>query len=831
MSDGFDSSVPVGGQSLGGFIASKATQSIKAAIKQDKKSSKKEEKKSNKKQKTNKKDKQKKSSGVLGGALSSITNAFNPSKGKPEEVKQTKPRTSGGATGLAKILTQGFGSLTADTLGLAGGLASITQLLNQQLKAQSFTATGVQTISAILSDQLENQSSIVSGVKSLKPGGGAGKVGKGMFGSSKSASTDTLSGFIADQIKRRLEGAGISLGLGAALKFPLTIPAVITALSAVKLSSDSERASQRAIDEAQSKETKPLTNAEKEQAVRDKMTNPLMGGPLIPTLVEQQLNNPVNKSGGAINIFNRSTKKYSSGVINKYSIGGMNTYAAGGSPSMIGEAGKEAVVDLNSRQSRKMLSGSSQSTGDAGMKASGAATLAIVDQFIKGMGPLGAPVAQALGPDISNLARTFDMSQVLPNLKIGGGKFKEDGNGKKTRDKFLEDLISGSLESLGAKKKEDKKGGSPTKPPQTTKEQQTQSRPDNPATGSATQVKKGADGKPMDTHDPKAYGAERQSAVTGTAEGIGVSDVDTNRQTGELEANHVEFDYNGARYKVRINPNNGDYAVFKKGNITTGFIDQKVDIGGPNGPKKGQANEAILKLAHGQVRAFFSNNAPDKGLSLGYLTEDESKKARNKLKNIRSNKLVNGDQEIGGKVKPAYDKGGSAVQRPWWDFLGKFIDTHRNTKQSDYSMSASQGNPLAGMARQREMMKQMGYNYEEGGTAKAPTITEDVNDIRRMIAASMMRQQGRDLPGGKIPVGDDLKPKSVRPSTAPVGATNQIDSSMESAAIINVISGGGSSPQIPVNEESMETSAAYMSDPWPSGMAGVLCSSPWGVYQ
>ena len=42
--------------------------------------------------------------------------------------------------------------------------------------------------------------------------------------------------------------------------------------------------------------------------------------------------------------------------------------------------------------------------------------------------------------------------------------------------------------------------------------------------------------------------------------------------------------------------------------------------------------------------------------------------------------------------------------------------------------------------------------------AKRPSILSDVDDLKRMRAASLMRQQGRKLPGGKIPVGSDLKP-------------------------------------------------------------------------
>jgi len=51
-------------------------------------------------------------------------------------------------------------------------------------------------------------------------------------------------------------------------------------------------------------------------------------------------------------------------------------------------------------------------------------------------------------------------------------------------------------------------------------------------------------------------------------------------------------------------------------------------------------------------------------------------------------------------------------------------------------------------------------------SASASTLSDDVLDIRRMIATSLMRQQGRNLlgtdkdyPGQRPPVSDDLKPK------------------------------------------------------------------------
>ena len=49
-----------------------------------------------------------------------------------------------------------------------------------------------------------------------------------------------------------------------------------------------------------------------------------------------------------------------------------------------------------------------------------------------------------------------------------------------------------------------------------------------------------------------------------------------------------------------------------------------------------------------------------------------------------------------------------------------------------------------------------------GATASArPSFQSDIQDLRRMRAASIMRQQGRKMPDGSIPTGDSLKPKST----------------------------------------------------------------------
>jgi len=123
MSFGTESSASVGGQSLAGFIVSKATQSRKDARKEDRKQSRRKKKEEQTKKENKQQEKKQKIGTKLLGSLPSLGNLFSFKKPETKTSSQSsQPRSSGGATGLAKILTQGFGSLTADTMGVASGL-------------------------------------------------------------------------------------------------------------------------------------------------------------------------------------------------------------------------------------------------------------------------------------------------------------------------------------------------------------------------------------------------------------------------------------------------------------------------------------------------------------------------------------------------------------------------------------------------------------------------------------------------------------------------------------------------------------------------------------
>lgn len=910
MSFGTESATPIGGQTLTGFIVSKAMQSRKDAKKVDRK----EKRKEKKEKETKKENKQQQKQGVgskLLGSFPSLGNLFSYKKPETKSTQQTQTRTSGGTTGLAKILTHGFGSLTADTMGIASGLASVTQLLNNSLKAQSFTATGVQTIAAILSDQVENQGSILSTVKSLKTGGGGGG-GKSMFGTSKSSKTggNTLTEFLIQQaidrgIGRFIRGSFSKLldpfkkmlpkgaektatkattkvateGAEAAARKKLAQEITSRGLKAKGTMIGGKYVSMTAAEAAKTLAPKaaagPLAKvggmftglgsklglkggatasrlipgiqtavglglAGKELFEGDLVGAGLAGlsaipGPLgwafLGADVAREVAGPESTDkmlgeafGGTAGVGQEEYSKRSAleqGILQM----GMPSIVGGFSKgAMIGEAGKEAVIDLNSSEGRDL---SNQQKGDPGMKASGASTLAVVDQFIKGMGPLGAPVSQALGPDIQNLSRTFGMSQTLPNLKIGGGKFKEDGNAKKIRDKFLEELIAGSLGALDAKKKDDKKEqkAPPSGDPNPDRSQKRQTETEQllegiPGAGKAMEITAPPGITPREGE--RAFQTEK--AVRGTevelasGQRLMVPSADLNPVTHSNKK--YWYDNKGQIYR---------WAPGEK--VTQVFLNQIQNQGRADG------FDLVRNTTNGVVRQVpvrdgnpFNNGDNIKPGEYSYRAHGVLKAEKDKNGNPTWRRNTSED-DIKGIHGPSvaipkqsnltsFQSGGKVEQKPWWDFMGRFVDTHRNTKPQDYSNQQGLGSNLA---RQRQMMKELGY--EKGGSmfgTEASRVTpledrvkalEDIISVTAITSATTPKNQA---------------PKA-RPASTPVGVTSESSSDMSSAAIINIVGGMGGGASVPTSSQSSQDSSDYISDPWPGGLAGVLCSSPWSA--
>lgn len=275
----------------------------------------------------------------------------------------------------------------------------------------------------------------------------------------------------------------------------------------------------------------------------------------------------------------------------------------------------------------------------------GAGILANISQVVSGMGPAGQALTPILNNIITPVANSFGVPPSL--VKSLTSKTKSTGNVKQqgTIKKGDTQKLFGKGKLVNESSKKFKKVGDTSvlgllsnmvaavqvignkiggknndQVQQTTQQQTSQSDPTNSATGS--KVTQTASGK---------AGTGRMSQVAGTQEGVGVTDNDRNRQTNQLEQNNIDFKDNGQDYKVLINPNNGEYKLFKKEYF--GLANQEIMIGGPKGPTKGGENERLLQKVHNYVQSFFVKNAPEKGLLLKYLDQgmiDNYEKSKNK---------------------------------------------------------------------------------------------------------------------------------------------------------------------------------------------------------
>ena len=129
---------------------------------------------------------------------------------------------------------------------------------------------------------------------------------------------------------------------------------------------------------------------------------------------------------------------------------------------MIGEAGKEAVVDLNSAEGKSQLGGGGPDMDSAGQSyysAIAGSTLAVTKEFIDGMGPIGAAVAPVIQDDIAKLGQTFELPSTSIKMSVGGAGLSPVPGAEKKGEKFLEDLVSGSLEKVNSGKEKTRTDG------------------------------------------------------------------------------------------------------------------------------------------------------------------------------------------------------------------------------------------------------------------------------------------------------------------------------------------------------------------------------------
>ena len=139
-------------------------------------------------------------------------------------------------------------------------------------------------------------------------------------------------------------------------------------------------------------------------------------------------------------------------------VSGPQKMASGG--AMIGEAGKEAVVDLNSSQGRKQFGGGGSADVDAAgqtfYSSIAGTTLAVTKEFVEGLGPIGSAVAPIIQDDISKLGKVFELPATAIKMSVGGAGLTPVAGAEKKGEKFLEKLVTGSLKKIGKKGKDGK---------------------------------------------------------------------------------------------------------------------------------------------------------------------------------------------------------------------------------------------------------------------------------------------------------------------------------------------------------------------------------------
>jgi hypothetical protein len=767
-------------------------------------------------------------------------------KKKQKQPKDGGGKSSGGkAKGLEKILLIGFGSLAADTTTIGGGLAALTEIMNSQLNVESDISSNIQGINAILADQLEVQTSFLDaiGLGGGLGGGGGGEGGlSSLFGGAGAGSTtneSSLTGLLLEQFNK-LKDLAMSFGGGAALQAArqagmkglaragaAAAPAASVLGVGALLSAGGEGMFQLGKTGDQSLKDRSKLIKEKEARGENTFLDKTLqygqtglgeigktvgvaadvgGAPvrMLGELIANPFLNEKQKKEQAMNLAKYDTRirEHARGWMNRIDFlnvisdekGGFgNIYgnqaatkemagkmAAGGSKAMIGEAGKEAVVPLHSADSPAK----SKIGMDPSMQASAGSMLAVTDQFIKSMGPLGGSVSQALGSDISNLAKTFGMSQTLPNLSLGGDKFREDTTAKKDREKFLKELIAGSLEALGAKSKPQSQSQpeSPSIKPTLNKPSppETRNPVSNPDPNSPNPPSNGSNGKAMGARytDPGSQpGAVIPNLSKEEAKNMGLGNKKDNQKYIEFQPGSKLRD----KYHILLNAANGSYEVWEKPGIFN-WAPKRIFLGQKQNSNVVE-NSAIAEEAHNSVKKFMIDNMPKTGQALKWLSSDD---------------ILGGyggpNNEKGGSVK-SFQQGGKVVQKPWWDFLGWVTGLQEVQKGTTGIYSNSPAGRIAEASAQRNrMMKELGY--ESGGI----------------------------LTGVKASAST---PKVAPVSYAPM-ATAEIEST-DIGAIVNII-GSQTQQAIPVMSDNKgPTTSDYVAAPTGGGLAfTVLSSSQWG---
>lgn len=365
----------------------------------------------------------------------------------------------------------------------------------------------------------------------------------------------------------------------------------------------------------------------------------------------------------------------------------------------------------------------------------GAGILANISSVVSGMSPVGQALTPILGNIITPIANSFGVPPSL--VKTLTSKTKLPGKSKKKTDNKKDDTAK--LFGKGKAVKEDSKkfktvadssvlgllsnmlaavqvignkiGGTSA----------------GPGPGPAPDATPGV-GTPPDSVDQSS-----PSAKAAGEQGAGSKDVSKNNGSANVAAGQesqttsdysakaedrkggeVPFKWKGKDYKVVINATNGQYEVWDRHPAPWS---KPYDISKDN-------NAQLKQKAFNQVRAYFVNNAPQKGLSLKYITQDDIKNKQKLLDAAKKGQSAAGGGWISGPMSGypvSLDGGGSTA------FIGHGTEWVGFKKAAEggafvvpFDTPATKNNPGLTGSRMRQA-KQGGYalpGYQGGGKVK-----------------------------------------------------------------------------------------------------------------
>ena len=407
-------------------------------------------------------------------------------------------------------------------------------------------------------------------------------------------------------------------------------------------------------------------------------------------------------------------------------------------------------------------------------KAIGAGVLGSISSVVSSMGPVGKAVSPFLTNIVAPIANAFNLppnlvkgvqGKIMGGLRkvaggaksvVGGasaGLSKLFGRGKKVRIKGKKFTSMGDTSVLGlltdlnvaAQVIGNKIGGS--------------SSGSGPASSSTTPGTPGTPNDSIDQSSPSAKAAGDQ--------GAGSEDVKKNNGSANVAAGQesqntadysaaaedrkggeVIFRWKDKDYKVIINATNGQYEVWDGFNLNP--FARPYDL-------SQNKNKALKQAAFNQVRAYFVNNAPQKGLALKYITEDDIANKAKLIEGAEKGQSAASGGWISGPMSGypvSLDGGGSTAfighGTEWVGFKRAAGGVASSAFVVPFNTPATKNNPNLTGSRLREA-RTGGYGlpgFSVGGALNASRESKSQGKKRGQAGTKKRSAGGRVVPDG-----------------------------------------------------------------------------------